>query len=156
MHGTADDALIELDLPPRPEIVSVARLVVGSLAMGDPSFDDERAADLRLAVSEACTNAVQAQQRAADESPIRLRYRVWPGTIEVTISDSGGGFDVVAAQRSVDLTDPERLEYEGGLGIPLIRLLADEAEFRMLPNGTEVVMTFGPDGPSGRISDERR
>ena len=153
MHGTADDALIELDLPPRPEIVSVARLVVGSLAMADPSFDDERAADLRLAVSEACTNAVQAQQRARDESPIQLRYRVWPGTIEVTVTDAGGGFDIGEAQRPVDLTDPERLEYEGGLGIPLIRLLADEAEFRTLEHGTQVVMVFGPEGPTGRIAD---
>ena len=153
MEGTVEDAVIELDLPPRPEIVSVARLVVGSLALGDPLFDDERTADVRLAVSEACTNAVQAHLLLDDDAPIRLRYRVRPGAIEVTVTDSGGGFDIDAVPESVDLTAPERLEYEGGLGIPLIRLLADTAEFRRVGDGTEVVMTFGPDGPDGRLSD---
>jgi anti-sigma regulatory factor (Ser/Thr protein kinase) len=145
-----DDALIELDLPSRPEVVSVARLVVGSLALAEPSFDEERAADLRLAVSEACTNAVQAQSAADGSRPIRLRCRVSTASIEVSVRDEGGGFDLDAVQRSVDLTDPRRLEYEGGLGIPLIRLLADSAEFRRLDDGTEVVMTFGPVGPDGR------
>jgi len=131
--------------------VAVARLVMGSLALGDPAFDEDRAADLRLAVSEACTNAVRAQELLGESTPIRLRYRVRSGCIEVRVSDAGGGFDPREVQRSVDLTDPNRLEYEGGLGIPLIRLLADTAEFRPLDGGTEVVMTFGPLSPTGRL-----
>ncbi|MCB0978709.1 MAG: ATP-binding protein [Acidimicrobiales bacterium] len=147
----ADDVLIELDLPPRPESVSVARLVVGSLALADPSFDEERTSDLRLAVSEACTNAMLAQAVVDDSRPIELRYRVSAASIEVSVRDRAGGFDLDAAQRVADLTDPKRLEYEGGLGIPLIKLLADEAEFRRLEDGTEVVMTFGPESPTGRL-----
>ncbi|MEO6628852.1 MAG: ATP-binding protein, partial [Aquihabitans sp.] len=53
--------VIELLLPARPEVVSVARLVVGAAVAIDPEFDEERGDDLRLAVSEACTNAIQAQ-----------------------------------------------------------------------------------------------
>ena len=46
---------------------------------------------------------------------------------------------------------PPRLDYEGGLGIPLIRLLADELEFRPSEGGTTVVMTFGPRVSTGRV-----
>lgn len=151
----ADREVVELCLPPRPEVVSVARLVVGAVAAGDPSFDEERGADLRLAVSEACTNAIQAQladhEGADAEAPILLRCEVVPGRIELAVSDHGGGFDPEALAAHPAVTDPARLEYEGGLGIPLLRLLADELEFRASPGGTTVVMRFGPRVGSGRV-----
>ena len=64
-----DVDVVELVIPARPEIVSVARLVVGAAVAMDPTFDEERSADLRLAASEACTNAIEAQlarRNAAD------------------------------------------------------------------------------------------
>lgn len=143
--------VIELELPARPEVVSVARMVIGSLALDDPAFGEERAADLRLAVSEACTNAIQAHLAADDRQPVRVRCHVRPGIIEVVVEDCGGGFDPESMSWPTDLTDPDRLEYEGGLGIPLIRLLADEVEFRPSSLGTAVTMRFGPEGPSGRL-----
>lgn len=152
----ADVEVVELALPPRPEVVSVARLVVGALAAADPSFDDERGADLRLAVSEACTNAIQAQLAARSgsdpDAAIVLRFEVGPGCIELAVSDHGGGFDPERLETHPAVTDPARLEYEGGLGIPLIRLLADELEFRPSDGGTTVVMTFGPRVSTGRVS----
>ena len=136
-------------------VISVARLVVGAVAAGDPSFDEERGADLRLAVSEACTNAIQAQLAAHEgsepEAPIVLRCEVGPGRIELAVQDHGGGFDPSGLDAHPAVTDPARLDYEGGLGIPLIRLLADELEFRPTPGGTTVVMTFGPRVSVGRI-----
>ena len=50
----------------------------------------------------------------------------------------------VACRRTPRSPTRPGLEYEGGLGIPLIRLLADELEFQPSPGGTTVVMTFGP------------
>lgn len=154
-EGEVEVEVVELALPPRPEVVSVARLVVGALAAADPSFNDERGADLRLAVSEACTNAIQAQlasRSGADpDAPIVLRFEVGPGCIELAVSDHGGGFDPERLETHPAVTDPARLEYEGGLGIPLIRLLADELEFRPSDGGTTVVMTFGPRVSTGRV-----
>ena len=143
--------MVEMDLPPRADSVAVARLVIGSLASGVAGFGEERAADLRLAVSEACTNAVQAQAEADGERRVEVRCHVAPARIEVSVRDRGRGFDPEAVRRPVDLSDPRRLDYEGGLGIPLIRLLADFAEFRNLGDGIEVFMVFGPEGPTGRI-----
>ncbi|QXC60108.1 ATP-binding protein [Aquihabitans sp. G128] len=139
---------VELELPARPEVVSVARLVVGAVAAVEPLFDEERGADLRLAVSEACTNAIQAQLAdhpgADPTAPIVLRCSVGDGRIRLAVQDHGGGFDPEGLQAHPEVTDPARLEHEGGLGIPLIRLLADELEFQPTPGGTTVVMTFGP------------
>jgi anti-sigma regulatory factor (Ser/Thr protein kinase) len=57
------------------------------------------------------------------------------------------------------VTDPDRLNFERGLGIPLIRTLVDDVQFASSPEGTSVRMTvygeplelhppeeFGPDG----------
>lgn len=146
--------VVELVLPPRPEVVSVARLVVGAVVAIDPMFDDERGADLRLAVSEACTNAIQAQlaRRSDPDSriPILVRCAVGPGRIQLTVQDHGGGFDPTDLEPHPEVTDPARLEHEGGLGIPLIRMLSDDLEFRSTPGGTTVVMTFAPRSPDGR------
>lgn len=151
----APGEVIELELPPRPEVVAVARLVVGAIAAVDPLFDEERGADIRLAVSEACTNAIQAQlgERSGSdpEAPILLRCSVEDGQICLTVQDHGGGFDPADLEAHPDVTDPARLEHEGGLGIPLIRLLADELEFQPTPGGTTVVMMFGPKMPTDHV-----
>ncbi len=96
---------------------------------------------------------MRAHQRRGEATPIRLRYRVRSGWIEVRVADSGGGFDPDVVRRSVDLRRPGRLDHEGGLGLPLIRLLSDTVDFRPIEGGTEVVMTFGPLGPTGRLTD---
>lgn len=145
--------VVELQLPPEPAAVAVARMVVGAVAATEPLFDEERSADLRLAVSEACTNAIQAQlagRAGADvDAPIVLRCVVSGARIELSVQDHAGGFDAAALAAHPPVTDPARLDHEGGLGIPLIRLLADECEFVPSPGGTTVHMAFGPRMPSG-------
>lgn len=152
--GAARDGdVVELELPARPEVVSVARLVIGALVATDPLFDDERGADLRLAVSEACTNAIQAQLgRDGGEAaqPILMRCTLADGCIEVAVADHGGGFDPTKLREHPAVTDPARLDHEGGLGIPLIKMLADEIEFRSTAIGTTVVMRFEPRTPGPR------
>lgn len=154
-QAPAPGEVIELELPPRPEVVAIARLVVGAVAAVEPQFDEERSADLRLAVSEACTNAIQAQLAAPSgsdpEAPVLLRCVVDGVGIHLSVQDHGGGFDPARLESHPAVTDPARLDYEGGLGIPLIRLLADDVEFVTSPGGTTVLMSFGPRMPAGRV-----
>lgn len=147
---SADPEVVELALPARPEVVAVARLVVGALVAADPLFDEERNADVRLAVSEACTNAIQAQQGDAgdDPRPILLRCTVSEGLLELEVSDHGHGFDPGGLEPHPEVTDPARLDHEGGLGIPLIRLLSDRVAFHASPDGTTVEMAFEPRPPA--------
>ena len=148
--AAAGDVVL-LELPARPEVVSVARLVIGALVAADPLFDEERCADLRLAVSEACTNAIQAEMASRRTSgpgpspaPIVMRCVLADGQIEVSITDHGGGFDPARLEAHPDVTSPARLNSEGGLGIPLIKMLADHLEFQPTEDGTAVVMRFEP------------
>ncbi|MCU1356468.1 MAG: anti-sigma factor RsbW [Acidimicrobiales bacterium] len=146
-EASARGDIVELALPARPDVVSVARLVVGALVAADPLFDEERSADVRLAVSEACTNAIQAQMACATNGsgePIVLRCTVAEGHLELAVSDHGSGFDPGKLTPHPEVTDPARLDFEGGLGIPLIRLLSDHVEFHVTATGTTVEMTFEP------------
>jgi serine/threonine-protein kinase RsbW len=136
------DLVLELEIPPRAEYIAIARLVVSSLASSRRALADERIDDLKLAVSEACTNAIEAQRGSADGESVRIQ--VWENQdhLDVAIEDRGPGFDPDALPPHPPVTDPDRLNFERGLGIPLIRSLVDRVEFRTSPSGTLVVMTI--------------
>ncbi|MCB1248865.1 MAG: ATP-binding protein, partial [Acidimicrobiales bacterium] len=51
---------VQLEIPARPEYLTLARQVVAAAAALEPTFADERIDDLRIAVSEAATNAIEA------------------------------------------------------------------------------------------------
>jgi serine/threonine-protein kinase RsbW len=104
---------ISLTLPSSPEYVLLARLVVaqvGRLA----GFGPEDVYDLKLAVTEAATNVIR---HAAVES-YEVEYRVLPQAVEITVIDTGGGFNVADLTRAPD--------GQGGFGLAVIRDLVDE------------------------------
>ena len=75
-----------------------------------------------------------------------------PERLEVCITDSGRGFDPGRLPEHPPVTDPERLNFERGLGIPLIRSLVDAVRFDSGSEGTSVWMTLfgGPAADDGR------
>jgi serine/threonine-protein kinase RsbW len=95
--------------------------------------------DLRLAISEAVTNAVvHAYRRHAQPGSVYVAATVDGGWIELRVVDDGIGI----APRN----DSPGL----GLGLPLISRLADQVELRPLPDrdGTELWMRFRLDKPA--------
>jgi serine/threonine-protein kinase RsbW len=129
---------VELEIPARAEFVALARLAVSALAAADGELADERVDDLKLAVSEACTNAIEAHSAIATDERVVVRCWVDDNGLEVRISDHGAGFDPSELPDHPPVTDPARLKFERGLGIPLIRALVDEVEFSSSDSGTEV------------------
>lgn len=127
-----------LEIPARPEYLVVARQVVAAAASVEPTFRDERIDDLRIAVSEATTNAVEAHTDVDSDDRITIRCDLAEDRIEVEVHDQGGGFDPDDVPLVPDVDDPERLEYESGLGIPLMKQFADETEIRATRGGTAV------------------
>lgn len=127
----------ELHLPPDVQYVGLARLVV-TVAARQAGMADERIEDLKIAVSEATTNAILAHRRNAEPSPVVLTFG--PTNRDafcVTIIDAGPGFEPLEpdAHDRRDWTD------EGGLGVTLIRGLADDVEF-LSGDGMRVNMRF--------------
>lgn len=135
-------AVVELEIPARPAYLSLVRLIVdaavGSLA---PGLGGARLDDLKLAVTEACSNAIEAHQAAWSDEPVMIRCQLDDRTVTVEIADRGGGFNPERVGDLPAATDPLRLRYESGLGIPLMRTLADELSFEPDPDGTTVRLT---------------
>ena len=120
---------IRVTLPARPENVAVVRHVLGSLseALGLPV---ELTEDIRLAVTEACTNVVR-HAYGEGEGTIDVVVRAEGSKLEVVVSDAGRGI-----APSADTSGP-------GLGLPLIAALADSLSIeRTASAGSRLTMSF--------------
>jgi serine/threonine-protein kinase RsbW len=120
---------IRLTLPARPENVAVVRHVLGALG---EALDLPRAVtdDMRLAVTEACTNVVR-HAYAGDDGTIDVVVRPKGSELEVVVADAGRGIGP-----SPDTSGP-------GLGLPLIAALADSLEIERSGNaGSRLSMSF--------------
>ena len=135
-------ASIELEIPARPEYVALARLVVSSLASSRRDLTDDRVDDLKVAVSEACTNAIEAHHSADSDDSVLVRCVELEDRIEIEVEDRGSGFDPESLPEHPPVTDPERLNFERGLGIPLIRTLVDDVHIDSSGDGTRVTLSM--------------
>jgi serine/threonine-protein kinase RsbW len=144
--GDPGSEIIELEIPARAEFVALARLVVSALAASDSNLADERIDDLKLAVSEACTNAIEAHDAAGTSERVLVRCVTGSDTLEVRVEDRGHGFDPAQLPDHPPVTDPDRLKFERGLGIPLIKALVDEVEFTPTGQGTSVRLVMHHSG----------
>jgi anti-sigma regulatory factor (Ser/Thr protein kinase) len=120
---------LEITLPARAENVAVVRHAVGGL--GEVlDVDDQTLSDIKLAVTEACTNVV-VHAYPDGEGPMGLRASIEDRRLYLVVLDRGRG--IVPRPDSPGL----------GLGLPLIATLAESLE---LGTGhdeeTEVRMVF--------------
>ncbi|MFT7599361.1 MAG: anti-sigma regulatory factor (Ser/Thr protein kinase) [Acidimicrobiales bacterium] len=140
---------VELDIPSRLDLVTVARMVVAAVASCVEALDGDRLDDLRWVTSEATTNAIQANLRALDDGngiPGRVVIRVaaTKDAVRLTVIDAGTGMSPAA--QLLDITHPDRLEVEGGFGVPLMQMLSS----------SEVVFTSTPEGTTVELEVERQ
>lgn len=124
---------IKLTLPTKPEYVSLARLTIASVAnnMGFSIGDVE---DLKVAVSEACTNALTHSKDP--DTFYELSYMIENEKLVFTVTDRGVGFepDEVAPP---DLNGKQL----GGFGLFIIKSLMDRVEIvSERGSGTSITM----------------
>src|SRR6478672_3976249 len=126
---------VKLTLPARPENVSVIRHVLGAFAEA-LRLPDDLVEDLRLAVTEACTNVVRHAYPPEHPGPVEISIVPSEDQVSVVVADFGRGIG-----SSSDTTGP-------GLGLPLIAAIADEVELQPVPGGgSRVAMTFARHRP---------
>jgi serine/threonine-protein kinase RsbW len=124
---------VRLTLPARPEGVSVVRQALAGMADA-LDFDAAVLADMKMAVSEACTNVVVHAYDDAD-GMIEVDMMAEDAGLTVRVRDFGTGIQ----PRPTRERDVPAL----GLGLPLIAALSDAFELRgSAGQGTEVRMTF--------------
>jgi anti-sigma regulatory factor (Ser/Thr protein kinase) len=136
-------AVVELAVPARSEYLALVRLAIAAAAAQGPTFPDARLDDLRLAVSEACANAFKAHSHSTSAAPVRIRCEVSSDGVTVAVEDRGGGFDPAVLEPLPAAGDPDRLEHEHGLGLPIMQDLADEVRFERSADGTVVRLRIG-------------
>lgn len=137
MTATGDlaEELIRLDIPALPAFVGVARVVVASVATTVDGIADDRLEDLRIAVSEACTNALEAHAGDGPDQRIVLRCTLDDTALAVHIEDHGAQAGS-APERSGAAAGDDESAAERGWGLQLIRALVDDAAFATPVDGT--------------------
>jgi anti-sigma regulatory factor (Ser/Thr protein kinase) len=129
--STAPD--VRLTMPARPEGVAVVRQALAGMADA-LAFDAAVLADMKMAVSEACTNVVVHAYEDSD------------GMLEVDMAADDSGLTIRVRDHGTGIhPQPQRTRDVPalGLGLPLIAALSDAFELHGgAGQGTEVRMTF--------------
>ncbi len=125
---------LQLLVPARAENVAVVRHAFGGLADA-LDLPDQVAADIKLAVTEACTNVV-LHAYTEDDGPLEVDATIGDDELVIVVRDRGAGIH-------------PRPDSPGlGLGLPLIATLSQSLELEggSADHPTEVRMTFGLSG----------
>jgi serine/threonine-protein kinase RsbW len=127
---------VRLTLPARAENVAVIRHVLGAFAEA-LQLPANLVEDMRLAVTEACTNVVRhaySEREARDANAMRVELLPATDGMQVIVEDRGRGLGI-----SADAGGP-------GLGLPLIAALTSQLElsYGTEGRGSRIAMSFAP------------
>ena len=125
--------MIKFSVPGKPEYVGTIRMAISCLA-NSIGFDVEAIEDIKVAVSEACNNAVC--HRNSGNGEYEVYCELSKDRLIVSVIDNGGGYDIETyCEPSLDYPK------EGGLGIYIIKALMDEVDiFTEVGIGTRIQM----------------
>ena len=129
---------VKLDIPAKAEFVSLGRLALSGLLRSRGGYSDDAVADLKLALTEACSNSVR-HAYDHDQGQVHLEFTVHSDCVTVLIKDEGGGFheDDDDCPECRTLTDQLA---EGGMGISIIRAVVDDFDLRKPDEGGTVLV----------------
>ena len=139
------DSIVTLTFPAKPDYLVLSRLALSGLARAYP-FDPDVLADLKLAITEACGNAVRhAYEAESEERPVTVSFEVVgdeardrgrgsrlgprpPGRPRVVDAGRAGEWDGLAIIRTVvDELDVGRGEGGRGTVVRMTKALAGDA-----------------------------
>lgn len=121
---------VRLTIPAKAEYITLSRLALSGLSRVR-ALPEEVLADLKLALTEACSNSVRHAYEH-DEGHVAISFELRDDRLIIEVSDDGTGFDSESAGGNGDNGDELT---EGGLGIAIIRSIADEVEIGGGPDG---------------------
>ena len=109
-----------MTIPAKAEYITLSRLALAGISHSR-EIADETLYDLKLALTEACTNSVRHAYESGGEGSVQIVYELGDEDISIEVIDEGEGFVLDEAVEGDPLS-------ESGLGIAIIRSLADELE----------------------------
>lgn len=154
-------ATVEMSFTPLPVHVRTARLVATAVARRS-GVEEALLDEVRLAVGEACSRAVEAHQAQCPAEPVRIELTGSDGRFEVVVTDAAiaaSGPAASAAEPAAgwaghgvangDSADTVGGYPQEGLGLAVIAGLADDVQFTRTPAGLSIRMSWPSGGTSG-------
>ena len=126
--------VVELTFPANSRYLVLARLSLAGIAPVARLTDDVLA-DLKLAVTEACANAVRHAYPEDEQGAVRLRVMIDGSSLVIEIADDGRGLHGGTTGRA---ETPAGLP-EAGMGLSIMRAVVDDLEIESPPGGGTVV-----------------
>ncbi len=147
-------ATVEVTFTPLPAHVRTARLVATAVARRS-GVDESLLDEVRLAVGEACSRAVEAHRRHCPAEPVRIEMTDQDERFVVTVSDHAPTPAVhpAAAATAAEGTGRDGIGYDGigydggsaipaGFGLAVISGLADDVRVLSTSSGVSVRMSW--------------
>jgi serine/threonine-protein kinase RsbW len=141
MQKNAEGAyVVSLVIPAEPRWLALSRLVLAGICQLG-LVDEETAADLKLAVTEACSNSVRHAYVNGDDGWVEVRYELWQESFVVEVADTGEGFSF---DRPVSEFRPQPYAdlREDEMGLAIIHALVDEVDVGAGPEGRGTTLRF--------------
>lgn len=147
-------ATVDVTFSALPAHVRTARLIAVAVARR-AGVDEDMLDEVRLAVGEACSRAVELHQRHVPQEPVRLLLTDEQDRFTVEVSDRGPS-DVGDGDVDLDALDANSFAWgeapepdpvlpdllPAGFGLAVISGLVDDLEVGRDTNGTHVRMTW--------------
>jgi anti-sigma regulatory factor (Ser/Thr protein kinase) len=146
-------ATVELSFTALPAHIRTARLVATAVARRS-GVDESLLDEVKLAVGEACSRAVEGHQLHCPAEPVRLALSDVAGRFEVAVTDTcapaalaEGATDLAAAAEGGPAAAGQG-ELPAGLGMAVLASLADDVQISTTPAGTVIRMSWPSAGSS--------
>jgi serine/threonine-protein kinase RsbW len=124
---------IELSFPAHSRYLVLARLSLAGIAPV-AKLDEDSLADLKLAVTEACANAVRHAYPDEVDGAVRMRVQIEPDVLTIEVADDGRGLE----NEDIRGWDGSGMR-EQGMGLSIMRAVVDELEIDSTPASGTVV-----------------
>ncbi len=116
----------DLRIPAEARWIALGRLVLSGLCH-EREVDEEVIADLKLAVTEACSNSVRHAYPGEGPGAVCVRFEVADHHISIEVADEGQGLRQEPSAQPARTRRPEDLQ-EDEMGLAIITALVDELE----------------------------
>ena len=151
--------MVEVAFSPLPAHVRTARLVAVAVARRS-GVADSLLDEVRLAVGEACSRAVEAHRAYCPAEPVKIELTESGGRFEVVVTDSAPGAGPAAAgpapgepaaagmpaaraaAQAAGSAENGHGGLQDGLGLAVIAELADDVKISRTPEGISVSMSW--------------
>jgi len=134
-------ATVEVAFTPLPAHVRTARLVATAVARRS-GVEESLLDEVRLAVGEACSRAVEAHRRHCPAEPIRIELSDLGEKFEVIVRDAVPGPAGSSANGKTNATQDNGVSFPAGFGLAVISGLADDVRISATGTGVSVRMTW--------------